>query len=245
MELRVIFDTKNRAYWNMALDESLLMNLQEIGPTLRVYGWEKPAVSIGYFQSMEEEVDVKIARELGVDLVRRITGGGAVYHKWEVTYSIVLPPFKGRILDSYKIINKGIVNALQKLGLDAKHHGINDVIVRDKKISGNAQTRKYGGLLQHGTLLMDVNVDEMFKVLRVPEEKLRDKAIENVKHRVTSLKHLGVEITFDEMQKYLVEGFAEALNAKTYEEKTPSDVYGLAKKLEVEKYATYEWNFRR
>ena len=245
MELRVIYDGKNRAYWNMALDESLLMSLEEIGPTLRVYGWKNPAVSIGYFQSMEEEVDVEIARELGVDLVRRITGGGAVYHKWEITYSIVLPPFKGRILDSYRVINKGIVNALKKLGLDAKHHGINDVVVCDKKISGNAQTRKYGGLLQHGTLLMDVNVDEMFKVLKVPEEKLRDKTIENVKHRVTSLKHLGVEITFEEMQKYLVEGFAEALNAKIYEEKTPSNVYALAKKLEVEKYATYEWNFRR
>ena len=245
MELRVIFDTKNRAYWNMALDESLLMNLQEIGPTLRVYGWEKPAVSIGYFQSMEEEVNVEVAREKGIDLVRRITGGGAVYHKWEVTYSIILPPFRGRILDSYRVINKGIVNALRKMGVDAKHHGINDVIVNNRKISGNAQTRKYGGLLQHGTVLMDVDVDEMFKVLRVPEEKLRDKTIENVKHRVTSLKHLGIEITFEEVQKYLVDGFIETFNAHVNEEKIPDYVYDLAKKLEVEKYATYEWNFRR
>ena len=245
MELRVIFDTKNRAYWNMALDESLLMNLQEIGPTLRVYGWEPHAVSIGYFQSMEEEVNVEVAREKGIDLVRRITGGGAVYHKWEVTYSIILPPFRGRILDSYRVINKGIVNALRKMGVNAKHHGINDVIVNNRKISGNAQTRKYGGLLQHGTVLMDVDVDEMFKVLRVPEEKLRDKTIENVKHRVTSLKHLGIEITFEELQKYLVDGFIDTFNAHVNEEKIPDYVYDLAKKLEVEKYATYGWNFRR
>ena len=245
MELRVIFDTKNRAYWNMAMDESLLMNLQEIGPALRIYGWDPSAVSIGYFQSMKEEVNVDVARELGIDLVRRITGGGAVYHKWEATYSIVLPPFGGRILDSYRVINKGIVNALQKIGIEAKHHGINDVIVNNRKISGNAQTRKYGGLLQHGTILMDVDVDEMFKVLKVPEEKLRDKTIENVKHRVTSLRHLGVDISFEELQKYLMDGFAEALNAKIYEENPPSYVYDLAKKLEVEKYATYGWNFRR
>ena len=245
MELRVIYDRKNRAYWNMAFDESLLMNLEELGPTLRVYGWNPPAVSIGYFQSMEEEVDVKAANELGVDLVRRITGGGAVYHKWEVTYSIVLPPMGGRVLDSYRVINKGIVNALQKIGLNAKYSGINDVAVNNRKISGNAQTRKYGGLLQHGTVLMDVDVDEMFRILKVPEEKLKDKTVENVKHHVTSLRHLGVNVEFEEMQKYLVEGFAEALNAKTYEEEIPSYIFDLAKKLEVEKYATYAWNFRR
>ncbi len=245
MELRVIYDTKHKAYWNMAMDEALLMNLQEIGSTLRLYGWNPPAVSIGYFQSMEEVVNVHKARDMGVDLVRRITGGGAVYHKWEVTYSIVLPEFKGRILDSYRIINGGIVKALQKLGLDAKHHGINDVIVNNRKISGNAQTRKYGGLLQHGTLLMDVNVEEMFQILRVPEEKLRDKTIENVKHRVTSLRHLGVNIEYEELQKYLAEGFKEALNSHLYEDELPSHIYELARKLEVEKYATYGWNFRR
>ncbi len=245
MDIRVIYDSKNRAYWNMGLDEALLMNLQETGPTLRLYGWNPPAVSIGYFQSMEEEVDVQKARDAGIDLVRRITGGGAVYHKWEVTYSIVLPEFRGRILDSYRVINAGIVKALQKLGLDAEHHGINDVVVNGRKISGNAQTRKYGGLLQHGTILMNVDVDEMFQILRVPEEKLRDKTIENVKHRVTSLHHLGIDIEYEELQKYLAEGFKEALDAKLYEEELPSYIYDLAKRLEVEKYATYGWNFRR
>ncbi len=245
MQLRVIYDGKRGAYWNMAFDESLLVHLDEIGPTLRVYGWNPPAVSIGYFQSMEEEVNVEKAREMGVDLVRRITGGGAVYHKYEVTYSITLPEVKGRILDSYLVIDMGIIKALQNLGLNAKHHGINDVVVNGKKISGNAQTRKYGGLLQHGTLLMDVNVDEMFEILRVPEEKLRDKVIDNVKHRVTSLKHEGVNIEFEELQKVLVDGFREALNAKIYEDEVPDKVYEYARKLEVEKYATPEWNFRR
>ncbi|MCD6275845.1 MAG: lipoate--protein ligase family protein, partial [Thermoplasmata archaeon] len=96
MELRVIFDGKNKAAWNMALDESLLYHLKEVGPTLRLYGWAPPAVSIGYFQSMEEEVNVEKAREMGVDVIRRITGGGAVYHKYELTYSIVMPPPPGK-----------------------------------------------------------------------------------------------------------------------------------------------------
>ncbi len=242
--MRVIYDTKHSAFWNMAFDESLLVHLKDIGPTLRLYGWKPPAVSIGYFQSMEE-VDVDKAREMGVDLVRRITGGGAVYHKYEVTYSIVLPSIGGRILDSYRVIDMGIIKALTSLGLDAQHHGINDVVVNGKKISGNAQTRKYGGLLQHGTLLMDVDVDEMFQILRVSEEKLRDKIVDSVKHRVTSLRHEGVEIEFGELQKVLADGFREALNARMYEEEIPREVYDYAKTLEVEKYATREWNFRR
>ena len=245
MELRVIYDNKHDAYWNMAFDEALLVHLHEIGPTLRLYGWEPPAVSIGYFQSMEEEVDVEKARELGVDVVRRITGGGAVYHKYEITYSIILPEIRGRILDSYRVIDMGIIKALKSLGLDAKHHGINDVIVNGRKISGNAQTRKYGGLLQHGTVLMEVNVDEMFQILRVSEEKLRDKVIDSVKHRVTSLKDEGVNIEFEELQSVLAEGFREALNAELYEDDVPHKIYDYAKKLEVEKYATHEWNFRR
>ena len=245
MDILVLYDELHNAYWNMAFDESLLVHLNDIGPTLRLYGWKPPAVSIGYFQNMNEEVNVEKAKEKGVDLVRRITGGGAVYHKYEVTYSIVIPEIPGRILDSYRVIDMGIVKALRSLGLNAQHHGINDVIVDGKKISGNAQTRKYGGLLQHGTILMDLNVDEMFSILRVPEEKLKDKTIENVKHRVTSLKHLGIEIEFEELQKTLADGFRDALNANLYEGKVENNVIDYAKKLEEEKYETHEWNFRR
>ncbi len=245
MNLRVIYDTHHHATWNMALDESLLRHLSEIGPTLRLYGWNPPAVSIGYFQSMREEVDVTRAKQLGVDVIRRITGGGAVYHKYELTYSIVMPPPPGKILDSYKHIQRGLVEGLHLMGVDAEMAGINDIVVEGRKISGNAQIRKYGGLLQHGTLLMDVNVDEMFSILKVPQEKMRDKLISNVKERVTSLKHLGYEIEFEELQKYMAEGFKNALSAKLYEDVLPNEVMDMAKKLGVEKYGNPEWNFKR
>ncbi|RKX39479.1 MAG: lipoate--protein ligase family protein [Thermotogae bacterium] len=244
MELRVIFDGKNKAAWNMALDESLLYHLKEVGPTLRLYGWLPPAVSIGYFQSMEE-VNVEKAREMGVDVIRRITGGGAVYHKYELTYSIVMPPPPGKILESYRIIEKGIIEALNMIGVKAEMSGINDIIVEGKKISGNAQTRKYGGLLQHGTLLIDVDVDEMFTLLKVPQEKMRDKIIKSVKERVTSLHNLGKKVNFEELQKFMAEGFAKALNAHLYEENLSQKVLSYAKHLEVNKYATREWNFKR
>ncbi len=245
MELRVIYDTHHPAKWNMGLDEALLANLNLLGPTLRVYGWAPPAVSIGYFQSMEEEVDVNVARQKGVDLIRRITGGGAVYHHYEITYSIVMEPPRGSILESYHIINKGVIKALQSLGLDAKYQGINDVVVGIKKISGNAQTRRYGGLLQHGTLLIDVDPDEMFEILRVPEEKMKDKMIKNVKDRVTSLKHEGVDLEFEELSKILVAGFKDALGVSIYEDELPDEVYQYAHKLEADKYGSHSWNFRR
>jgi lipoate-protein ligase A len=245
MEMRVIFDGKNRATWNMALDESLLKNLKNIGATLRLYGWKPSAISIGYFQSLDDEVNVERAREIHVDIVRRITGGGAVYHKWEVTYSITMLPPPGSILGSYKMIERGIIQALRKIGLDAQYSGVNDISVNGKKISGNAQTRRYGGLLQHGTILMDVNVEEMFSLLKVPNEKIRDKMIDNVKERVTSLKHLGKDLEFEELQKILAEGFKKALGVNLYEEVLPSEVIEDAKELEVKKYASREWLYRR
>jgi len=245
MELRVIFDGKKKGFWNMALDESLLFYLKDYGPTLRFYGWAPPAISVGYFQSLEENVNVEEAKRRGVDVVRRITGGGAVYHKWEVTYSIVMPPPPGKVLDSYKIIERGIIEGFKKLGIEAQYAGVNDIIVQGKKISGNAQTRKYGGLLQHGTILMDVDVDEMFSLLKVPEEKIRDKIIKDVKHRVTSLRHLGIDIDFEELQKVLAEGFEKALGTRIYEESVDEKILKKARKLEVEKYASRKWNYRR
>ena len=245
MELRVVFDEKYKAFWNMALDESLLMHLKDIGPTLRLYGWNPAAISIGYFQSLDEEVNVEKVREMGVDLVRRITGGGAVYHKWELTYSIVLPPPKGKILDSYKLIERGLIESFKILGIEAKYSGINDIEVQGKKISGNAQTRKYGGLLQHGTILMDVNVEEMFSLLKVPKEKLKDKMIKSVKERVTSLNALGIDVDFQELQNIVAEGFKKAFNARLYEEKLREEIIKKAEELEVNKYATKEWLYRR
>ncbi|MCD6275314.1 MAG: lipoate--protein ligase family protein, partial [Thermoplasmata archaeon] len=190
-------------------------------------------------------VNVEKAREMGVDVIRRITGGGAVYHKYELTYSIVMPPPPGKILESYRIIEKGIVEALNIIGVKAEMSGINDIIVEGKKISGNAQTRKYGGMLQHGTILMDVDVDEMFSLLKVPQEKTRDKIIKSVKERVTSLHNIGKKVNFEELQKFMAEGFAKALNAHLYEENLSQKVLSYAKHLEVNKYATREWNFKR
>src|SRR5918996_5661931 len=176
----------NNAALNMAIDEALIENIGE-APVLRIYGWRPAAVSIGYFQSIKDEVDLEKCSEIGVDVVRRLTGGGAVLHEFELTYSFMTKKYPQNIMESYRWICDAIVMSINRLGFDANFVPLNDIVIAGKKVSGNAQTRRNGVLLQHGTILLGVDVNKMFSVLKVPSEKLRDKIIKDAKERVTSL----------------------------------------------------------
>ena len=200
----------NPGAWNMALDEALLTNLVDHdAPILRLYGWQPPCVSIGYFQSMEEEVDVRKCSDMGVDVVRRITGGGAVLHEFELTYTFITNNYPANILESYELICEPVVVCLNRLGYNAKYVPLNDIVVENKKVSGNAQTRKNNILLQHGTILLAVDVEKMFSMLKVPSEKIKDKMINDVKARVT-----GINRSFEEVASNLKESFAEIFGAQ-------------------------------
>jgi lipoate-protein ligase A len=208
----------------MGLDEALLEAVSSGAslPALRFYGWNPPAVSLGYFQDLEEEVDLDACRSRGVDLVRRISGGGAVFHCAEITYSLIIPlghPLAGlSIMDSYKTLCAGVVAGLRALGAEAVFAPINDILAGGhgrplRKISGNAQTRRKGCLLQHGTVLLELDPHLMFSLLRVPREKLIGKLIEDMRERVTSLNALlGRPVSFDEGSAALAEGFKDALS---------------------------------
>lgn len=247
--MRVIRDTYHPAAYNMAFDEALLIHNR--GPVFRTYSWEPSAVSIGYFQSIYDEVDLTEAERRGVDVVRRITGGGAVFHDrdGEVTYSIVLPyghsAVKESAKESYKVLCRGIVEALRILGIQAEFAGINDVVVNGKKISGSAQTRKKWGILQHGTLLYDLKPELMFSLLKVPDEKMKDKMIKDIYERVTSLRHLGLEVERKDLEDALVTGFSEVLGEDIEPSEPTEEEIETAKRIAEEKYASREWNFRR
>jgi len=169
--LRLIRYSENDGFLNMAIDEALinLVSDEKSQATIRFYGWKPNCVSIGFFQSINDEVNLDMAKKLGVDIVRRYTGGGAVFHHDEITYSIILPErfVSSDIIESYSKICKGVIFGLNNLGLNASFKPINDIIVNNKKISGNAQTRKRGVLLQHGTILIDVDLNKMFSLLKV------------------------------------------------------------------------------
>ena len=186
MQLKYINTGFNSASFNFACDEAILKWVQKNQiPVLRFYGFAPTACTIGYFQGMNLELDLDYAKQNNIECVRRLTGGGAVMHDQnQFTYSLVIPDsyVPKNIQKSYEYICQPILNALKDLGLDAEFAPLNDIILNQQKISGNAQTRKQGVVLQHGTLLLDVDVDLMFRVLLVPDEKLRDKLVASVKN---------------------------------------------------------------
>jgi lipoate---protein ligase len=249
---RLLETGSDRAFHNMGLDEAILKSVATGTsiPTLRLYGWKPEAISLGYFQGARDEVDVEACFREGVDIVRRITGGGAVFHAAEVTYSIVVPEghrlAPSSILDSYALICAGIVQGLKSLGAIAEFAPINDIVCGGRKVSGNAQTRKLGCLLQHGTILLDVDVDRMFSLLRVPKEKSSGRLISEAKARVTSLSAvLGRAIGFEECSKALAEGFATALDLDLEPETPSAGELALAESLAADKFSTDSWTFRR
>ncbi len=226
---------------NMALDEAIMKRVRsgESLPTIRLYKWKPSCVSIGYFQGLKQEIDEDACDKYEVDIVRRQTGGGAVYHDAEITYSLIAPTsyFAKDIKKSYQEICSSIVNALVDLGIMAEFSPINDIMVGPQKISGNAQTRKEGILLQHGTILVKVDVDKMFSLLKVGKEKISDKLVASVKKAVTSLELQGRS-----EEEFLV-AFKKSLSADynliegDYEDIELED----AKIIAAEKYGSLEW----
>ncbi|MDR0387833.1 MAG: lipoate--protein ligase family protein [Treponema sp.] len=246
-------------YYNMGLDEALLESVGrgDSPPVLRFYGWEPPAVSVGYFQGLEEEVDIRACKDRGIGVIRRITGGGAVFHRAELTYSVILPaghPLAGAsIHDSYRILCGGVIRGLALLGLNARFAPINDILCGDRKISGNAQTRRKDTVLHHGTVLLDLDADLMFSLLRVPEEKMKGRLARDVKARVTSLRAQGISAGFKETEGAMIEGFRQALDleftvplsAPSYPDGPESAEDERARELALERFASPEWLYKR
>ena len=248
---RVLKSREDKGAMQMAIDEAILTarSKNQVPNTLRFFTWKPVAVTIGFFQSLEQEIDVKKTSELGIDIIRRYTGGGAVLHDKELTYSMTLSEkdVPQDIIESYKKICAGIVNGLKSIGIDSAFSPINDIIVNGKKISGNAQTRRSGVVLQHGTILLDVDAKKMFSVLKVPDEKIRDKSIKNVEERVTSLKKElgGRDITLKDLEKALTAGFEQVFDVKFAEGELTLGEIKTAERLYKEKYSTREWCYWR
>ncbi len=212
MMWRVIEYAENGAFMNMAIDEAVgeAVASGASPPTMRFYGWKPDAVSIGYFQRLEDVVDTARCAADGVDVVRRRTGGGAVFHDGygEITYSVIGPEalFPKDIIASYRLICGWVSDSLAMLGIESEFKPINDIAAGGRKISGNAQTRRGGVLLQHGTVLYSVDAARMFSYLRVSDEKIRDKMIASAQERVTSVSRMR-HIPRERLCEALLSGF--------------------------------------
>lgn len=173
-----------------------------------------------------------------------------MFHEEELTYSIVIseahPVIPKNILRSYGRICNALIRGLQYLGIRGMYAPINDIVVDGKKISGNAQTRKLNTVLQHGTILLDVNVEKMFSLLKVPDEKIKDKMITDVKQRVTSMHHvLGIQPGFAAVAAAMKKGFEDEFHITLIEGSLTDEETILAKRFEKEYFSSFEWNHRR
>ena len=251
MAWRLIID-RGDLYWNMALDESMLLLREEnkIPNTLRLYVFDPSAVTLGYHQKVEDAVDEEYLVRRGVGFTRRITGGGSVYHDklGEVTYSVVaaIDDISQDIEKSYELICRGLVYAIEELGLEAEFRPVNDVLVSNKKVSGSAQARKRNALLQHGTLMYDTNLEELARCLKAPKEKLDSHKVRSIRERVTTLSlELGRKVTEDEVVKAMIRGFRKALGIRDLKpsEYSPKELE-LAQRLR-RKYTSKEWIYKR
>ena len=158
----------------------------------------------------------------------------------EVTYSFVTKNFSQKIMESYEEISEIVIVALKKLGLDAKFSPLNDVTVNGKKVCGNAQTRKNNALLQHGTILLKVDVEKMFSLLNVPKEKISDKNILDVKNRVS-----GISKTFEQVSDALKKSASDIFSCKLVPLSLNENELKSCQKLADEKFSSENWTFKR
>lgn len=278
---RLLLSGRNRGSYNMALDEALWQNFAaqahaqaEAGaqpaPILRFYGWQPAALSLGYAQRAEREVNFKACEELGVEWVRRPTGGRAILHDFaELTYSLVGsvedPQFSGGVLESYRKISGALLEGLRLLGVEAEmaekdRRGHADAITsacfdapsayeitwQERKIIGSAQARQHGAFLQQGTILLSVDVDKLFKVLELPARLDRARTIAQVAGRLTSIEEARLRpVSFEEAQQAFIRGFAAHFGQELTEtELTPAEA-ALALELQAAKYDNLAWNMER
>jgi len=258
---RIIGMETHDAATNMAIDEAVAeaVAARDCAPTIRFYRWNPSAVSIGYFQSIFDEVNSGACAAAEIDIVRRRTGGGAVYHDFngEITYSVIAPEalFPRGIIDSYKIICGWIIDALALLDIHAEFKPINDIVIGNtafdeagkslagKKVSGNAQTRRNGVLLQHGTVLFDVDVRKMFSFLKVGDEKISDKMIAAVEDRVIGINKMKPKLSIDDVYFAMLESF---ISGKHWD-KGDLTIAELTRTQELiaDRYSKKDWNEMR
>lgn len=225
MEWRFIDTGYRSAAENMALDDAMLeCKSKNITPnTLRLLRFKPPAVLVGYHQDVEQEVRLEFVAQNGIDVNRRITGGGAIYFDsssigWEVIASKDFMEDNYSMEAVFRTMSACVVNALRILGIDASFRPRNDIEVNGRKISGTGGVEGGGAFLFQGTLLVDFDVETMIKALKIPIIKLKDKELETVRKRVTCLKwELGYVPPYEEIKSALMQGFEETLGIRLNE----------------------------
>ena len=260
--------------FNMALDEALLTWHSEglIPPVIRFYGWEPAALSIGYFQNVEKEIDMDAVNRLGLGFVRRPTGGRGVLHEHELTYSIIVsedyPDMPETVTEAYRVLSEGLLEGFKNLGLDAyfsvpdteeKRSDLKkpksavcfdapswyEMVVEGKKVAGSAQTRQKGVILQHGAILIDLDAEKLLSVFKFSSEAAKERMRSKIPEKAVSINSLREKpATPEECIRAFKTGFEKALSINLESYNLTGQQLADVKALEEIKYGNSEWNFR-
>lgn len=272
---RLIHSSAQDAATNMAIDEAILLlhSQHKVPPTLRFYTWKPAALTIGYFQRAHKEVDLSVVEQYGFDFVRRMTGGRAVLHEQELTYSLITSEQmyeKHTVVESYRSLSLGLLYGFRELGLQAEFAlpqvalsqkgsavqrrsavcfdtpSAYELVVEGRKVAGSAQTRKQGVLLQHGSILLDIDVDILFQLFRYRSEEERNRSKQEFQQKAVAINQLlAAPVTIKQAEEAFRQGFARGLEVELVESELTAEEIELAKQLVQTKYSHPEWNFRR
>lgn len=265
--------------WNMAIDEAIMNAVSEgeAPPTLRFYGWQPATLSIGYFQKAEDEVDLAKIEQQGIGFVRRPTGGRAVLHDQELTYSMILPEsypdMPKSVTESYRVLSNGLLYGFRKLGLQADMVTLADeaekakyasagsaacfdspswyeLVVEGRKVAGSAQVRQRGVILQHGSILLDMDVDQLFDLLYYPNERLRERLKQSFRQKAVAINDIKRSLgqppaTLAETEDAFAQGIPEGLGITLEPGELTEREQAEAERLVAEKYGNREWNLKR
>lgn len=266
---------KQDAAYNMALDEALLEWHAEglIPPVIRFYQWEPAALSIGYFQRVERDIHLPAVKEMGLGFVRRPTGGRAVLHEHELTYSVIVsedyPDMPKTVTEAYRVISEGILQGFRNLGLqaefsvpesDSQREALSqpksavcfdapswyELVVEGKKVAGSAQTRQKGVILQHGAILIDLDENKYLNCFSYESEEKRQKVKERLSQKAVSInKIISKAIEVDQCIPAFKNGFESALNIHLTSFSLTPEQQQYVENLAETRYRSDEWNFRK
>jgi lipoate-protein ligase A len=252
----------------MAADEAVfLLSRDRSSPTVRFYAWLAPSVSVGYFQQIDRDIDLAACRERSIDIVRRPTGGKAVFHGQDLTYAVVgieqRDGFPADILGTYRIISRCLIRGLREIGIEAQMAEEGralpetpakascfsapsryELLVQGRKICGSAQVRSHGSFLQHGSLLLAFDPLRTGELL-LPHQEGRDQQIAHLRQSVTSLGDEGVTLPdMEALCRIMKTGFEAALGVCLEEGALTPDEQALRERLLRDKYTNDRWNLK-